>query len=245
MPATMGSTSGVAAWRSGPSSTRGQQRTAPAPQAKRPRQRGGYPGAPTGDEVAEGLRNAGPDAGDRRDSRQSRSSRAKGSRSRPGSSASGQILTGPKTGALITEFLIAVLLIIIGVFTSSKSYAARMSAMLWQLTSLFLVFFVLALLDKGGKMSKAAVAFGAMIDLGILFVATQQSLPGVSGTGGTTSPVQAFATALTGTGAQVGDAVLTVDDATDTAPAHEIPQLDMGGTDTTTAAKPKGSTVNT
>lgn len=211
---------------------------------------------PTGAEVRDQLRNAGP--GQSSQGSRSRSmSGGQSARSRPGVTASlPDVVSGPKTGALITEFLLAVLFIVIGIFTSSKSYAERMSAALWQLTSIFLVFFVLALLAKGEKSGKVALAFGALVDLGIIFAASQKTLttagPSTSGGSATagqpTSEIGAFTTELTGQGAGLSDTVtaaLAADFPTDEA-LTETPQLTQPGSDTTAStgtstAKPKAT----
>jgi hypothetical protein len=90
-------------------------------------------------------------------------------------------VTGPHTGTLIAEYALAVFFIMWTVFTSKDTYVNAMSTAMWRLTALTFLFFVLALVDHGGRPGKAAVAFGALIDLGVIFSATNQNVIGSIG----------------------------------------------------------------
>lgn len=94
---------------------------------------------------------------------------------RAGEWGKGQV-TGPHTGTLIAEYVLGVFFIFWSVFTSKDTYVNAMSTALWRMTALTAVFFILALLDHGGKPGKIAVAFGALIDLGIIYTATTQNV---------------------------------------------------------------------
>lgn len=81
--------------------------------------------------------------------------------------------TGSHTGGLIAEWAAGMFLIAWGIFTGGKSYLEGMSDALWRMTALTFVFFILALVARGDKSGKVALAFGGIVDLGILFHATQ------------------------------------------------------------------------
>jgi hypothetical protein len=78
-------------------------------------------------------------------------------------------------GPLLAEYLGGTLIIVLGTFTQggSKGYGTVMSQLLLRMTALTTVFFVLFLMS-GTKGGKAAVWFGLLIDLGILFTAATE-----------------------------------------------------------------------
>lgn len=188
------------------------QRTSPA------RYKGGYPGAPTARQVRTGLENAGPHAGTPRVSSSGRPSSprpgrgGRGSSGRPGQVSIPGVSGSAHTGALIAEFLLAEVFIWWGIFIGKKKFNDAMSSALWQSTAVVMVFFVLALISRGEKTSRAAVAFGAIIDLGIIFAATQNGV------------IATMGQQITGKGTSVGQdtAVLTAATGSDiAAPEHE------------------------
>lgn len=87
-------------------------------------------------------------------------------------------MSGKTNGApLLAEYIGGVIIICLGTLTQgpSKGYANAMSELLLRLTALTTVFFVLFLL-AGTKAGKAAVWFGLLIDLGIVFTAAQHNV---------------------------------------------------------------------
>lgn len=96
-------------------------------------------------------------------------------------------------GKLVGEWLLGVLLISVTVplQAGSNGYQKVMTSVMYRLTALTAVFFVLAIMSSG-KAGKAAVYFGLIVDLGILFNAVRNGTVGNLG--------KVFAgTALTGT----------------------------------------------
>ena len=83
-------------------------------------------------------------------------------------------LPSAPSGALIAEWLIGVVGICIAVPLSgtANGYGKTMTMIMYRLTGLTGIFFVLALAANSSKLGKAAVYFGAIIDLGILYTAT-------------------------------------------------------------------------
>lgn len=116
---------------------------------------------------------------------------------------------GPQTGTLIAEFIVALVIIWAAVFTAKgTAYVDRMSKALWRSTALCGIFFVLGLLARGPNTGRVAVAFGALIDLGVIFEATQQNV------------IKTTADVLTGTGTGETTAQLTSE--TSSAEPHEL-----------------------
>jgi hypothetical protein len=75
---------------------------------------------------------------------------------------------GPKITSLMAEWLIACLLIVWSIFDGTKSYLDAMHDALWRLMGVSLLFFVMSLMMRGKSTGKVAVAFGAIIDLGLV-----------------------------------------------------------------------------
>lgn len=88
----------------------------------------------------------------------------------------------PKTSTLIVEWLVAVLVIFWGVLDGQTDYVSAMSKALWRVTALSGVFFVLALVMRGKNTGRVAIAFGAIIDLAVIFEAAKNgSIKGLAG----------------------------------------------------------------
>lgn len=89
---------------------------------------------------------------------------------------------GAHTGKLVGEWLAGVLLICFAVPTQAANagYQKTITAIMYRLTALTAVFFVLALMSNG-KGGKTAVYAGLLIDFGILFNAVQSgTLTGIT-----------------------------------------------------------------
>lgn len=87
-------------------------------------------------------------------------------------------MSGKTGGApLLAEYIGGVVLICLGTLTQgpSKGYTTVMSELLLRLTALTTVFFILFLL-AGSKAGKAAVWFGLLVDLGIVFTAVNANV---------------------------------------------------------------------
>lgn len=135
--------------------------------------------------------------------------------------------SGPLTGYLLGEFVLGVVVIIWQQFSRDNSYEDKMSEMLWRLTALTGVFFILALMASSAKASKVAAAFGLLIDLGILYNAT--------------SDIKDMFNVASGQG--IGSTVQLVSDTKVDPPPHNI----LGGADPavgTTSAGGTGSQPN-
>lgn len=78
----------------------------------------------------------------------------------------------PQVSTLIAEWLIAVIVILWGIFSGNKSYEETIANAMWRLTALSGVFFVLALVMRGKNTGRVAVAMGALIDLALILEAT-------------------------------------------------------------------------
>ncbi len=80
-------------------------------------------------------------------------------------------------GPLLAEFAAGVIIIVLGSLTRgpSQGYLNVMSELMLRLTALTTVFFTLFLLS-GTKGGKAAVWFGLLVDLGILFTAATENV---------------------------------------------------------------------
>lgn len=76
---------------------------------------------------------------------------------------------GSYSQMLLLEYLVAAVLILLGVFVGTDHYAKKMSAALLRLTALTGLFFVLALVASGPGSGKFAATFGLLIDVGVLF----------------------------------------------------------------------------
>ena len=114
------------------------------------------------------------------------------------------------TSTLIAEYLFAVVVIFLSVFTgSSLGYAQQMSSALWRVTAVTAIFFVLSLAARGGKSGKVATAFGLIIDLGVLFEAVKSDT------------IKTAGDILSGKGSGVNDTTLT-SDITGEPDVHEI-----------------------
>lgn len=121
--------------------------------------------------------------------------------------------SGAKTSTLIAEWLIAVVIIVWGVFDGTKDYISAMKDLIYRLVAVSVVFFVLALIMRGQSTSKVAVAFGAIIDLALILDV------GGKGTFG------AVASLLQGKGS--GGATLTAADAAQAGVQTEHTQLEQ------------------
>jgi hypothetical protein len=87
-------------------------------------------------------------------------------------------LTGREYGGvMLAEYLAGILILAAGMIIrgSSNGYLAVMSGFLTRATALTGVFFILFLLGPT-KAGKAAMYFGALVDLSIVFTATQQNI---------------------------------------------------------------------
>jgi hypothetical protein len=87
-------------------------------------------------------------------------------------------LDGPHTGALFAEYFAAALIISLALFneTQTKGYSATISKVMIRLTALTAVFFVLFLLQGSKRGAQAAIWFGLLIDLGVIFTAAREQL---------------------------------------------------------------------
>jgi hypothetical protein len=113
--------------------------------------------------------------------------------------AVGKYTGSTHTAGLIAEYIAGMVLIAWGIFTGQKDYLEAMSEAMWRMTALTFVFFVLALVARGDKSGKAALAFGAIVDLGILFHATQ------------TNVIKTMGNVIAGQGTGVDNTTLTAD----------------------------------
>lgn len=80
-------------------------------------------------------------------------------------------------GPLLAEYIAAIVIIFLGTLTRGpgKGYSAVMSELMLRLTAVTTVFFILFLF-AGTKGGKAAVWFGLLIDLGIIYTASSQDV---------------------------------------------------------------------
>lgn len=107
-----------------------------------------------------------------------------------GSSFEIKSLDGPHTGALFAEYFAAAVVISLALFTetATQGYSATISKVMIRLTALTSVFFVLFLLQGSKRGAQAAIWFGLLIDVGVVFTAARGNLfttvaTEVSGTG--------------------------------------------------------------
>jgi len=115
-------------------------------------------------------------------------------------------LEGPVSGALFAEYFAGIFVIFIGVFTKAptEGYLAVMPKIMIRLTALTAVFFVLFLMQGSKRGAQAAVWFGLLVDLGIVFTAAKSQTFSttadiISGKG---MPVQTLGAKGDGTGNQ-------------------------------------------
>lgn len=131
---------------------------------------GGPAGAVAGAASARKARTAAPAAPART------SSGARGPQRRRGGSAfTIRQLQGPASGALFAEYFGAVLVITLDLFTKSATagYLPTMSKVMMRLTALTAVFFVLFLMTGSKRGGQAAIWFGLLVDLGVIFTAAR------------------------------------------------------------------------
>ena len=76
----------------------------------------------------------------------------------------------PAAPKLAAEFLLAVVLIVAAAMGKPGGYLDRMSEILWRLTALTAVFFILALASMNTVMNKVSVQFGGLIVVAILLM---------------------------------------------------------------------------
>lgn len=116
----------------------------------------------------------------------------------------GPTLTGAHTSAIFAEYIVAVVIITMGLFVrgGAQGYTQTMSNVLMRLTALTSVFFVLFLLSSSKKGGQVAVWFGLLVDLGVILTAARtQTFSTVSdivagkGTGVETATLTAATTA--------------------------------------------------
>lgn len=95
--------------------------------------------------------------------------------SRGGSGFTIKPMTGPASGALFAEYFGAALVIVLELFTKSASegYLGTMSKVMMRLTALTAVFFVLFLMTGSKRGGQAAIWFGLLVDLGVIFTAAR------------------------------------------------------------------------
>ena len=74
----------------------------------------------------------------------------------------------PKTRMLAAEYMAAIIIAVIFLFVSDKSYHEKMSRFFVQLTGVTGIFFFLALLGNSEKAGKWVVPFGLLIDLSMI-----------------------------------------------------------------------------
>ena len=74
----------------------------------------------------------------------------------------------PKTRMLAAEFLAAIIIAVIFLFVSDKSYHEKMSRFFVQLTGITGIFFFLALLGNSEKAGKWVIPFGLLIDVSMI-----------------------------------------------------------------------------
>jgi len=99
-------------------------------------------------------------------------------RSRSRSGRAFKSLTGRESGGiLLAEYFGAVVIIVLGLFTKGpgQGYHQTMADIMLRLTALTGIFFILFLL-AGTKGGKAAVWFGLLVDLGVIFTATRENV---------------------------------------------------------------------
>lgn len=122
--------------------------------------------------------------------------------------------SGGSVGSLEAEFLVAIALLILLMFSSGASYADKIMSVMKRGALVCVLFFILALVASGGpNAAKIAKAFGALVIVAILVTSPVNTVitdldnlvkndwVGSAETGGTGSGNGAGATADTGTGA--------------------------------------------
>lgn len=84
-------------------------------------------------------------------------------------------LDSPASGALFAEYFAGALIISLDLFTKSATagYLGTMSKIMMRLTALTAVFFVLFLMTGSQRGGQAAIWFGLLVDLGIIFTAAR------------------------------------------------------------------------
>ena len=99
---------------------------------------------------------------------------ARGSTTR-GSRMNIKQLSGPASGALFAEYFAGALIITLDLFTKSatQGYLGTMSKIMMRLTALTAVFFVLFLMTGSKRGGQAAIWFGLLVDLGVIFTAAR------------------------------------------------------------------------
>jgi hypothetical protein len=75
----------------------------------------------------------------------------------------------PAAPVLAAEYLTCGIIIMVQGLTSPGDYAVKMSQVLWRMTAVTVVFFVLALTSMNNTLNKVSVAFGALIVAGVLY----------------------------------------------------------------------------
>ena len=102
--------------------------------------------------------------------------------------ASREIITKPRIRMLAAEYIAAILLAILALFFADGSYHEKMGKFFLQMTGLSALFFVLALTGTSIKAGRAAIMFGALIDIVILLNVTRKVVPNL-GKGGVPNPI--------------------------------------------------------
>jgi hypothetical protein len=75
----------------------------------------------------------------------------------------------PAAPRLAAEYLACVIIISAQAMTEPGDYASRISAAMWRITAVTVLFFVLALASMSERASKVSVAFGLLVVLGTLY----------------------------------------------------------------------------
>lgn len=94
----------------------------------------------------------------------------------------------PAAPRLAAEYLACVIIISAQAMTEPGDYASRISAAMWRITAVTVLFFVLALASMSERASKVSVAFGLLVVLGTLYHAGKNmgsTLSQISGQGRT------------------------------------------------------------
>lgn len=102
--------------------------------------------------------------------------------------ASREIITKPRIRMLAVEYIAAIFMAVIALFFADGSYHDKMGKFFMQLTGLSALFFVLALTGTSIKAGRAAIMFGALVDVAILLNVTRKVVPNL-GKGGVPNPI--------------------------------------------------------
>lgn len=97
--------------------------------------------------------------------------------------AANQLIRRPRVRMLAAEYIVAIFLAIIALFWGTGSYHDRIGKFFLQVTGLSALFFILALTSNSERASRAAIMFGALIDVVLLLSVTKKVTPNLTKTG--------------------------------------------------------------